>query len=594
MKRLRLPARGLLFATVLAGAAVFCWIAGRRGFFALDQSIPFDAGWRILTGQVPYRDFVLPVGPVLPWVAALGLRIFGADFGGYLASASALNALAAAGTMGVTARLFPGRWGLWAVAGGLTAAWFQAPAGTPWFEPVALLAALPGLGLWSVSAASGEHRAAAGAAAGTAFALAFLTKQNSLLAVAPVACLLLALEARVDGWGAAGRRAAWVAAGGIGTLALLLGWLALLPAAPQQPAPLRTFALHVLEVPGRLTPVRLVGRPWELARIPWTGAGPPVFRGVLLGLALLSLAWLLVHLLRRGRPAPDGAEGSARRRDGRRVAAAAALAAGLYWGGNLFALTTRNQAELAYGLTGLVVALGLGVAGEPFRKNDDRRLEVPGRLVRRGLAGLVVAVVAWRGANVALDRSVHEGVVGASCYAPVRAPALRPLRWAEPTTLRGATVERLTLERLLRHLEDRPGDFFTFPDWTILYGLVGQASPQPLLWFHPGLTYPRRPGPERSSLDRRIVAALEARRVQTVVLERASWLGTAARLADFPRLRDHVERCFPVERVVGPFEIRGRRKRCREALTPRRGYSTISRSSISKVRGPAGLPTSPS
>lgn len=577
---------------MLAFAGAFCWAAGRRGFFALDQSIPFDAGWRVLTGQVPFQDFVLPVGPVLPWVMALGLRVFGVDFAGYLATACTLNVLAAAGVMLVTARLFPGRWSLWAVAGGLTAVWFQGPAGTPWFQPLALLVALPGLGLWAASVPSAQSaglRAATGAAAGAAFALTFLTKQNALLAVAPAACLLLALEARTDGWRAAGRRAAWLAAGGLAAGALVIGWLALLPAAPDQPTPLRAFVLHALEIPAGLAPARVVGRPWDLARIPWIGAGPPAPRAALLGLGLISLARLLVHLVP---PAVHGPESAGSRRRRTRVATAAALAAGLYWGSNLLALTLRNQTELAYGLTGLVVALGLGVAGEALRELGGRWRVVPGRFVRRTLAALAVAAVAWRGTEVALARSVHEGVAGAASYEAVRTPSLRPLRWAVPTVLRDVTVERTTLERLVRRLEDHPGGLFVFPDWTILYGLLGRPSPQPLLWFHPGLTYPRDAGPERRSLDRRLVEALEARRVQTFVLERTSWLGTKARLADFPRLRRYLERCFRLEQAVGPFEIRSRREACR--AEQRSGtYSTISRSSTSKVSGPAGLPVSP-
>ncbi|MFP3938985.1 MAG: hypothetical protein ACLF0P_01640 [Thermoanaerobaculia bacterium] len=578
-------------AAVLVFAAAFCWSAGQRGFFALDQSIPFDAGWRVLDGQVPFRDFVLPVGPVVPWVVSGGLRLFGADFAGYLATACALNVLAAALAMMVTARLLPGRRAPWLLAGVLTGIWFQGPVGTPWFEPLALLAALPGLGFWACTVAqpsSPRLRAGAGAAAGASFAVTFLAKQNGILAAAPAACLLLALEGRVHGWRAAGRRTLWVAAGGLGIGALFVGWLALVPAAPSQPAPLRAFVLHVLEIPGGLPPARFLGKPWELARIPWAGAGPPAPSLVLAGLASVSA---LVLLGRLARPAGSSATAGPSGRIRDRTAAAGALGAGLFYGGNLLALTTRNQPETAFGLSGLVVALGLAVAADGFHALTGGQSPRPVRLARFTLAGVAVAVIAWRGAEVSLARTVHEGVARAERYEAMEVPSLRPLQWAVPTALREATVERATLERLLRSLKGRPGEVFVFPDWTILYGLLGRPSPQPLLWFHPGLTYPRDDGPVRRALDRRLVASLADRGVETVVLERTSWLGTAARLADFPLLRGYLERCFAPEEVVGLFEVRSRRGGC--TPEPPGTYSTTSMSSTSKVRGPAGLPSSP-
>ena len=45
-------------------AGWICYVSGMRGFFAMDQSIVFDGGWRVLQGQIPYKDFVIPFGPI--------------------------------------------------------------------------------------------------------------------------------------------------------------------------------------------------------------------------------------------------------------------------------------------------------------------------------------------------------------------------------------------------------------------------------------------------------------------------------------------------------------------------------------------------
>ena len=50
-------------AVVLFGV-ILNWFTGHRGLFLNDQSIVWDGGWRILQGQVPYRDFWMPLGPV--------------------------------------------------------------------------------------------------------------------------------------------------------------------------------------------------------------------------------------------------------------------------------------------------------------------------------------------------------------------------------------------------------------------------------------------------------------------------------------------------------------------------------------------------
>lgn len=548
----RLPraARGGLAAAILAFAAVFDWLAGRRGFFAFDQSIPFDAGWRVLSGQVPFRDFVLPVGPVVPWVQAAGLGLFGADYGGYLATGAAVNALAAGAAMALTARLFPGRWSLWGGSGLLTAVWFLPPSGTPWFEQVATLAGLAALALLAGPAVAeetpGRRGLLAGAGAGALAVVAFLAKQNVGVFLLPAYATLLAAPLP-DARRAARQLAAWLAGLGIAAGACAL-WVALR-------ADPGLLALHLFRLPAAVGLERILEYPRALMAVHAVGLDPPALRWTLLAAVAVAGAALVAELRRD-------------RCGDRRLRAAALLTLALFAFQHLLWVSAGNQPEMVAVVPGIVLVLAGGVAlARVERRPPDRaglwRAARTAVVLAVGGAGLLLAL---RGVEAAWSREGHEGVAEARAYGEVEVPGLEPMRWAEGTLVTGppsdpaegpGLVRRSELRTLVRTLRERPGNLFVFPDWTVLYGLLGKPSPQPLLWFHPGLTYPAEPGPVRDSLDRAIVDALAAHRVTTVVIERASWMGTGDRLADFPALAAYLERCFAPERRIGLFEVRG-------------------------------------
>ena len=118
-------------ALLLPAAAIFCYLAGRRGLFPFDQSILFDGGYRVLLGQVPYRDVLLPFGPVSLWLQGAIFGLLGVSWRSYLLSAALANALATLLAYRILRRLFPGS-RLPAVVGAvLTAIWFPiVPVGT--------------------------------------------------------------------------------------------------------------------------------------------------------------------------------------------------------------------------------------------------------------------------------------------------------------------------------------------------------------------------------------------------------------------------------------------------------------------------------
>ena len=546
---------GLLIVVAL-GSAALTWAAGCRGLFALDQSILFDGGYRVLGGQVPFRDFVAPVGPVSFWLQGALFAFFGVGWRGYVASAGLLDAVAAVLAFRLVRRSYPGeRWAPLLAAVG-TGVWFLPPSGTPWLDAVAFLLVLLAL------EAGLRGGAPATAACGALTVAAFLTRQNAGLAGLPVlfATAIAVFSARriPD---PTRRFLQWTGAFALGAAAasaVFLIWLAL----AAEPG---LFVRHVLEIPAEAGWERLAERPGRFVVTLLTGAGPRPLRGLLL-LSVLPAPVALLAPHRRRRLVPI------------------ALTGGLFLTQNLFLATSNNQPEISLPFAGLLLALGgrlaWGLARETGKEGAGTGERSGSRLLPRAVAATValatVGLVAT-GVDTALSRRVHEGI-GPKARFPgtLQVDRLEALRWGRPTVLRegwegrrggpstGTEVAATDVERLVELLRRRGEPFFVFPDWTLLYGVLGLPSPQPLLWFHPGLTYPR--GGD-AGLDRWIVAELEDHGVTTVVLEEVSWLGTERRLNDFPRLRSWLQRGFVEGRSIGPFRILEQRAGAR-AKTP--------------------------
>ena len=108
-------------------------VFGRRGFMPLDHSIVFDGGWRLLSGQIPFRDFTAPSGIVPAAMQVPFFALFGVTWFALCLHASIVNGIFCAavfallrlcGSTRIEAALF----------GGLTAFFFYPPAGTPFMD----------------------------------------------------------------------------------------------------------------------------------------------------------------------------------------------------------------------------------------------------------------------------------------------------------------------------------------------------------------------------------------------------------------------------------------------------------------------------
>lgn len=554
----RRPPRKPWFAAgvslLLLLSAAWVWHVGHRGLFVLDESIVFDGAWRIAQGQVPYRDFYLPFGPVAFLLPGLAFRVFGPDFSCLVGVASFLSLLATAVSLRVAFRLTRSHW-LSLLSGALTAVWFQAPFGIPWMEQTAFFFDL--LALWALVEARLSERLLLAGLAGLCSTLAVLSKQNAggLFMFVAMGCLAVPWRGR-----ATLRALGGYAIGGALAAAIFAIWLWKWSSVP-------TFRHYWLDVSAET----------GLSRIEtWKLMGTVCFQTLVSSsVPLFALATLvgLVGLCWPSRP------------DSPAIAMSAWLSLSLPQFHNAFQLTTNNDAPNNNAFVGICAAVTLGLIARARRQltssNDHdgwtkslKRMAfgVPGRIGSVVVAGCLLYSLG-DGLMVARDRNVQE-FFGASFDQRLAVAGASRLRWGEPTQItphfcgtwgdfcsvsaesavqRAAPIlERKDFEQIAYVLRERQENFFVFPDATLLYGLSGRISPQPLLYFHPGQSFLTS---DRAQLDGEILESLKRNHVTLVVLERASFMGTHQQLAHFPRLRAWLETELEPELELGNYRL---------------------------------------
>ena len=272
----RWPARwtgpALLFAF---GVAVSLYY-GRRGYMPLDQSIVFDGGWRVLSGQVPFRDYHAPNGFTVHALQALCFAVGGVNWFTYCLHAALINGVFAVLVARLLLRLelYPAAAYLW---GALSALVLYPPFGVPYMDQHAFFFSFCAV----YAAVAGRQREAGGRSARALWlglpailVAAGLSKQIPSVFAVP---LVLAV-AGLDRPARAGRRLGWMAAGA----ALTVGALVLAGAlAGVDPARLDTY---FRQLPSEVGEERLGFVP---------GLGPLLERmratGEVLGLRVLGL-----------------------------------------------------------------------------------------------------------------------------------------------------------------------------------------------------------------------------------------------------------------------------------------------------------------
>ena len=516
--RRRLVESAAIFA-VAASAAGLEWVYGRRGFMPIDHSVVFDGGWRTLSGQVPFRDYVTPNALTPSFIQAGFFAVLGVNWLAYVLHAAIANALFAM-LVYVLLRLCragPAAAALYAVLAGVA---FYPPIGVPFHDQTAFFF---GVGAVTCAVAARRHgllERALWFVAPFCLLFAALSKQTPALLIAPVV-LVLAL-----GFNRHWRRGlAWLSIGASCAIGLLLGSAAAIGVEWDL---VRVFFLELPLATGRQRGTSPSGAAF-------------VFLLLAIGLLALVLAPAVISSLARRRPL--------RLRPG--VGLPLFLSVSLLVVCALFVRLTLN--EPSEGVALLFPSLGLfqvAASRAVPPRIDPIRAPLP-ILVAAGTSLLVILLAVPFNQTVNAKRSANDMVFSGQALSSGLPSRLSPLRWQVPAKYSGLTSE--TLGSVITYVGAQEGNFVLIGDTTILYGLTRRPSVFPSLFLVRGLTVPGPKSDHQARFERLLERNIERYDVRRIVIERRTWDGVG--LASLPSLLELVRRCGAPPAIRGYFEV---------------------------------------
>ena len=607
-----------LLALLFSWGTGLCLYTGRVGFMPLDQSIVFDGAWRLLSGQVPFRDFTTPDGITPIAFQVLFFKAFGVTWFAFCLHAAVFNGLFCILVYALLRTLRAGQ----VVAllyGALSGVVFYPPFGTPYRDQHAFFFFL--LAILMVVLAT--HRRPSWKTdllwLGVPFAvaLAYLSKQIPSVFVVPLLLLYVAIRDR----NRAVRALVLMGVGSVLAAAVLcvVGW-----ALRAQWEWIRVYFYELPVASGADRLKELVNPHAVLEKLMsnkmlsrWTDPGIALFlvsgllvpalyaflarrfhtRKTLRVTLLMSATAVLFVLVMSGLVlgylhnnawpfweislglmlvTASGVAIALGR--GTTIAhlqdcfhdflPEGILAVGMTWTCLVFALLTYHAYENSLAL----VFAGLGVAqsclirlagtvnrqiGKPGMLWKTRRFLVKGLPWSFAVLALIQAVSFHRHVNV--GRTVHGLDIQPSqdLNGSIVSPALAFLNWDVPSFVKGEMSTREHAESVhstLRFLEDQDGNFLLIGDSSILYALTGRPSVLPSLWFHPGLTIPPEDTEAFRRYQSRLIESLDRYGVRFVVLE-GERTWVKTQLSTFPLLDELVQRRGEGTRQFGQFKI---------------------------------------
>lgn len=499
---------------------------GRLGFMPLDQGIVFDGAWRMMQGQVPYRDFTAPNALVPSLLQVPYFTVFGVTWFAFVLHASVVNGLFCVATY-VLLRVAASSRIEAAAFGALTAFFFYPPNGTPFMDQHAFFFTAMAFGAAYVGGTTTDQRRASlcWAVLPGLLALGYLSKQIPTAFGALAIAGFLAVHPR--------RAGRWLRDIGFGCAVLLaVGtalWLTLgfslgdawqsLVSMPLDIADERTSS------DSRIAPIRLVVG--TTARLPAWAALWSVYIAVA-GVAALAL----------------------NRAGGEHRLARLWLLASILFTTGAFNAYTLNQLENGYSL----VMLAAGIACAALRQTvesvarDRPRFSLAASLVMIALATRDTMVFAREidATRVVLDNRFDRAVADeAEKHLPA---ALQFMGWSD------FKINAEEFGRLFRFLATTPHNFVLISDLTPLYGLTQKPSTNPALWLHPGLTIPRAGTPAFKQFEDRLISRIRDHDVRYVVIDEPH-TGRYVRLADFPQLVTLIEAAGCAEHQFGAARV---------------------------------------
>ena len=541
-----------LFGLLGLFAFFLCFRSGERGYFAFDQSFIFDGAYRIVSGQIPYKDFVIPFGPIVFLVQALFFKIVGISYFSYIFSGSLMNVAGAVSSVIILKKLMPDKKLLPWSGGFVTAIWYCPFSGTLYTEQTAFFFIFLNLTAMFMSLYDDRGRSVRTdmltLILGVFASLGFFTKQNAGLIAFPLyfALFVCIYMGRIR---LLLRRIFIFLCGSIASTVCLFLWI-------WKYSDLRNFIKHVFVVPYAMGTSRL-GADWGVLI-----KGSNIVQYVLF-ISLVVAGFVLFLYLYQYKKVKGA---------WRNVFMGSVLSIGLISYQFIFNATANKYPENGFPFIGFILAITSYLILFMYDvRNElpgfDKGKVVDGIKLRKAivLTTLVMFIgISSYGIHLALSRRILY-IINAEFNDPLPIDKVKNLRWAEPTWLvtpsvlarrakphKELRVRESDILGLYEYLRKKDRNFFIFPDFTIFYALLDKVSPQPVLWFHRGLTYPKE---YDESIDRWIVESLKKNEVRIVVKETTSWKHTGSTLAGLPLMAEYIRNNFRRVKNIGIFEI---------------------------------------
>jgi hypothetical protein len=220
---------------------------------------------------------------------------------------------------------------------------------------------------------------------------------------------------------------------------------------------------------------------------------------------------------------------------------------------NLFTSLTLNQAE--NGLFFLFLSLGLSHL--TLIKVENISGPGKGEVQKLFISLLFICIALLDGfifnQKVNQTRIVHD-MIFKKANMPSRAELPDSLKFMVFDTPKKYKFTANDLKRTIDYLKKQRANFFLIGDSSIIYGLTGRPSVNPVLWFHPGLTMPYVNNEAFSKYEYKLVQNLKKYRAKFLVVEgEMTWFNLS--LADFKILPSLLEKESAENKKFGSFVI---------------------------------------
>lgn len=538
-----IPAKRSIQALVIPFASLLlfvcglfvCLYYGRSGFLPLDQSIVFDGGWRLLSGQVPFRDFTVPSALTPIVLQSLFFRFLGVNWFAYCLHAAVLNGffcLLVFECLRMLRLPAPLAWGY----GLCSSLIYYALIGTPYLEQhgffFLLLALFCLLKLSHVRRRT--HIIPLCFLLSLSLMLTYLSKQNVLLwgAFPVLALFIIAIpkqeRAKIVLWGVLSL-ALW--------LFVICGFAAAC-GVNWGKVSVYFFQLPYIVGKERLTAVFMQFFPHIFLVLPQYLISPPLLLIAAVS-ALLSL--LAAIFVKKQTLKPKQ----------RRGLALVLLAGVLTFFSVAFALSTNHHKMNGYPY--LFLSLGLLHCGLWHL--------FPVGLLKIFTGWLHLSILLFSGyeayyltTRFVTPRTILSGMkFQADEAATLQTPSLQFMEFfLNPRYYRFSAED---LDAVISFFAEQSGNFLLIGDTSILYGITGRPSPLPSLWLHQELTIPP---PHLSDLwiqyQEELLDNIAHYNVKYIVLEgQGTMMGISVH--SFPMLMQFLESQPVTMRAFGEFTI---------------------------------------